>query len=125
MDRRARLHNDPGAGVDRVPGDHHAARHGALALALTAAVVAGCGGASGQGGAALFRDARCGSCHVFAATGSRGKVGPSLDKRKLTVAQARAVIKSGGVGMPSYAQRFSAADLDALAKFVVTRSRAK
>ena len=62
---------------------------------------------------------------MLAAVGAHGKVGPSLDARKLTVAQVRAVLESGGAGMPSYSDRFSATELDALAKFVVTRSRAK
>ena len=62
---------------------------------------------------------------MLAAVGAHGKVGPSLDAKKLTVAQVRTILKTGGAGMPSYTDRFSASDLDALAKFVVTRSRAK
>ena len=62
---------------------------------------------------------------MFAAAGSHGTLGPSLDAKKQTVAHVRAVVKSGGNGMPSYKDRFSASDLDALVQFIVTRSRAR
>jgi cbb3-type cytochrome c oxidase subunit III len=57
-----------------------------VALALAAAVLAaGCGTggkasahADAQNGAALFT-AKCGTCHVLAAAGTQGTVGPNLD----------------------------------------------
>jgi cbb3-type cytochrome c oxidase subunit III len=57
-----------------------------VALALAAAVLAaGCGTggkasahADAQNGAALFT-AKCGACHVLAAAGTQGTVGPNLD----------------------------------------------
>ena len=56
-----------------------------LAVALSAlaalAVLAGCGGDKGDkaSGKQLFTQ-RCGSCHVLADAGSKGTIGPNLDK---------------------------------------------
>ena len=73
----------------------------------------------------MFTGNGCGSCHVFAAAGSKGKVGPSLDARRLTAAQVRAVVQTGGAGMPGYKDRIKGRDLERLVTFVATRSRAR
>jgi cytochrome c551 len=71
----------------------------------------------------VFQEQNCGSCHTLAATGSTGSAGPALDGANLTVARVRAVVMKGGKGMPSYSLKVS--DLEALARYVSTRSRAR
>lgn len=73
----------------------------------------------------MFRDQGCGSCHTLAAAGSRGTAGPGLDGKALSDATVRKFVTQGGKGMLAYADRLSAADVDAVVRFVVTQSRAK
>jgi mono/diheme cytochrome c family protein len=129
MDRQARLHHDPDAGADRVPRHHRVAVDGALAIALAAAALglSACGGgdSSASAGEKLFRDNSCGSCHAFAATGSTGSAGPNLDEASLTRRQVRTVVHDGVSGMPAYGDRLSDSEINDLADFVVTQSRAR
>ena len=62
---------------------------------------------------------------MLAAAGATGKVGPSLDAVALSVAQVRTVVQQGGAGMPSYRDKIRGRDLERLARFVSTRSRAR
>ena len=73
----------------------------------------------------MFRDNTCGSCHAFAAAGATGTTGPSLDTKRFSVEAVKRVVRSGAEGMPSYENRVNDAELAALARFVVTRSRAR
>ena len=62
---------------------------------------------------------------MFAAAGGTGKVGPSLDARKLTPAQVTKIVHDGAPGMPGYENRIGPHDLKLLADYVSTRSRAR
>jgi mono/diheme cytochrome c family protein len=70
----------------------------------------------------VFSDQGCGSCHALAAAGSTGTAGPALDGLKLSPAQVREKVAGGASGMPSYGDRLSAAELDAVARFVARAS---
>ena len=60
----------------------------------------------------------CAVCHTLAAAGSEGQVGPVLDELKPDADRVRKVLRAGLGAMPSFADKLSAADMDALALFV-------
>ena len=74
--------------------------------------------ASVAAGKAVYASAGCGACHVLAAAGSTGKVGPSLDDVKPDVARVVDVVTSGKGVMPSYRDRLSPKQVEHLAAFV-------
>lgn len=117
----------------------------ALPVVLVAAALAGCGGgggsdpstsgggsstpqqsqttrttapANGPDGAQVFDSAGCGGCHTLAAAGSSGNVGPNLDDLKPDVATVQQQVENGGGGMPSFGGDLSAAEIDAVARYV-------
>jgi mono/diheme cytochrome c family protein len=103
----------------------------ALALAFTLGFSA-CGGddddaagttAAGTGGgaadgAAVFASAGCGGCHTLEAAGSSGQTGPNLDELKPSQDQVATQVREGGGGMPSFADRLSDDEIDAVAQYV-------
>jgi sulfite dehydrogenase len=116
----------------------------ALPVALVVAAVAGCGGGgddSGGGGPGttsaaapaqtqsttaantldgrtIFTTHTCDGCHTLKAADSIGNVGPNLDHLKLDFATVRRQVENGGKRMPSYRGELSAAQMDAVARFV-------
>ena len=113
---------------------HAMRRHGsrrstrvALAVILAAAASTGLGlslasARTGAGdpvaGKRVFAAAGCGACHTFAAAGSRGTVGPSLDARKPTFARVVDRVTNGFGVMPSFRGRLSPAQIQDVAAFV-------
>lgn len=103
-----------------------AAITGAAAAALASAALApGCGAgprpadpATVKAGARVFREAGCGTCHTLSAAGSRGRVGPSLDRRRFRADAIAARVRDGGGGMPAFAGRLSDEEIDAVGAFV-------
>jgi mono/diheme cytochrome c family protein len=109
-----------------------------LLLAACALALAGCGGddddASGTtptggggatateggaaDGAAVFASAGCGGCHTLEAAGSSGMTGPNLDDLQPSQDQVAEQVRSGGGGMPSFEDRLSADEIDAVAQYV-------
>jgi cytochrome c6 len=71
-------------------------------------------------GKALFAS-NCGSCHTLSAAGTSGAIGPKLDGLGVDAATVRAAMKAGPGAMPSFS--LSAADTEAIAKFVAASSR--
>jgi cytochrome c oxidase subunit 2 len=70
----------------------------------------------------------CGGCHVLAAAGSSGAIGPSLDGALAghTPRSLRAKIADPGASstMPGdFARRLTARDLDALVRFLLATRR--
>jgi mono/diheme cytochrome c family protein len=97
---------------------------GAAGVAL-AALALGCGGeprpadpATLEAGARVFREAGCGTCHALSAAGSVGRIGPSLDRRRLGATAVAAQVRDGGGGMPAFDGRLSEDQIDALATYV-------
>jgi mono/diheme cytochrome c family protein len=101
----------------------------ALVLCTAAAVVVatGAGGGDPGRGAVVWTSNGCGACHAFAAAGSSGTAGPSIDRwlvpdaRRLklsTGALAFRRIYWGGRGMPPYGSALTAQELDDLVSFV-------
>lgn len=72
---------------------------------------------SGTNGEAIFK-AKCGSCHVLAAAGTTGKVGPNLDQLKPPLATIRTQVINGGGVMPAFKGILTTAQIDAVAQYV-------
>jgi mono/diheme cytochrome c family protein len=71
-------------------------------------------------GAAVFAEAGCGGCHVFAPANSNGMVGPPLDGIDLSKDEIAQQVRNGGGGMPAFGDRLSDAEIEAVADYVET-----
>jgi mono/diheme cytochrome c family protein len=108
-----------------------------LLLSCVALALASCGGGddsgatgggttTGQGtttgtgevsGEQVFTS-NCGTCHTLGAAGTSGEIGPNLDDLKPNAATVKAKVQSGGGGMPSFEDRLSDAEIDAVSNYV-------
>ena len=93
--------------------------------AVGAVVLGGCAGARPsesqllREGARVFVSARCGACHTVASVHTHGQVGPDFDtSEQLNRDQIRTELDYGDGVMPSYRDRLSARQLDAVIEFV-------
>ena len=75
-------------------------------------------GAEQTAGAAVWSSTGCGVCHTLEAAGSTGTTGPNLDERKPSVDQVAEQVRVGGGGMPSFEDRLSADEIQAVAEYV-------
>jgi predicted ferric reductase/mono/diheme cytochrome c family protein len=71
-------------------------------------------------GKTVFVKTGCGACHVLAAAGANGKVGPSLDGAKPDAQVVIAVVTGGKGAMPAYGHQLTPAQIEHLAAFVST-----
>jgi cbb3-type cytochrome c oxidase subunit III len=71
----------------------------------------------GTNGAAIFK-ANCASCHTLSAAGASGTVGPNLDQLKPPMAIVVHQVTNGGAIMPAFKGKLSAAQIQAVAKYV-------
>ena len=62
--------------------------------------------------------AGCGGCHALAAAGAAGTIGPDLDDAKPSVDLAIERVTNGKGQMPSFKDRLSEAQIQAVAQFV-------
>ncbi len=69
-------------------------------------------------GAQVFAQAGCGSCHVLAAAGASGTVGPSLDQRKPTADLVVTIVTDGRGAMPPFKDQLSQEQIEDVAAFV-------
>jgi sulfite dehydrogenase len=69
--------------------------------ATTTAATSG-GAAAIADGKAVFAKTGCGACHIMAAAGASGAVGPNLDTRKPSVDKIVQMVTAGGGTMQSY-----------------------
>lgn len=60
----------------------------------------------------------CAVCHTLQAAGAEGQVGPVLDELKPDAPRVLRALKAGIGAMPSYAERMSEKDMQAVASFV-------
>ena len=93
-------------------------------VAAYVASVAGVGGATakppaqaGTDGKAIFQ-ANCASCHTLKAASATGTIGPNLDQLKPPLARVKHQVEVGGGVMPAFKGKLTAAQIDAVAKFV-------
>jgi cbb3-type cytochrome c oxidase subunit III len=107
----------------------------AIDVAAYVASVAGAGGFTNSGsfaslgtnGEAIFKGAGCSGCHTLAAAGATGTVGPNLDQLapNLTPAIVVRQVTNGGTAMPAFKAKLSAAQIQAVAKYVSTSAGKK
>jgi predicted ferric reductase/mono/diheme cytochrome c family protein len=69
-------------------------------------------------GKAVYATAGCGACHVFAAAGSKGTIGPNLDEAKPDAQRVIDVVTHGKGVMPPFGKRLLPAQIRHLAAFV-------
>ncbi|WEX11695.1 cytochrome c [Chelativorans sp. AA-79] len=76
--------------------------------------------ASAPPGRQVFQSAEpaCAICHILEDAGAKGRVGPSLDSLQPSAEQVRSAVREGPGTMPSYADRLSQDQIDALAEYV-------
>jgi cbb3-type cytochrome c oxidase subunit III len=78
---------------------------------------------TGTNGETIFK-VKCGSCHVLAAAGTTGRIGPNLDQLMPPFARARIQVINGGGAMPAFKDILSDAQITAVARYV-TQNAAK
>jgi mono/diheme cytochrome c family protein len=88
--------------------------HGSLTPATTTTAAGRGGHADGK---VVFTQ-NCASCHTLAAAHATGTVGPNLDQLRPSYATVKRQVTNGGGGMPSFSGRLSAAQIDAVSKYV-------
>jgi mono/diheme cytochrome c family protein len=72
----------------------------------------------GDDGESIFASAGCGGCHILAAAGSNGTVGPNLDEAKPTKELAVDRVTNGQGAMPSFKGQLSEEQIQAVATYV-------
>jgi cbb3-type cytochrome c oxidase subunit III len=77
----------------------------------------------GTDGKSVFASAGCGSCHTFQAAGSNGTIGPNLDEAKPPFELALERVTNGKGAMPSFRDRLTDDQIQAVAEFVSSRGR--
>jgi sulfite dehydrogenase len=60
----------------------------------------------------------CATCHTLRAAGTEGQIGPVLDELKPDVERVLRALRNGIGVMPSYAEKLSPQDMQAVARFV-------
>jgi mono/diheme cytochrome c family protein len=76
-------------------------------------------GGEAPDGEAIFASSGCGSCHVLAAAGASGSVGPNLDETKPPKDLVIDRVTNGKGSMPPFKDSLSAAEIEAVADYVV------
>jgi cytochrome c6 len=76
---------------------------------------------SGTDGKMIFT-AKCGSCHTLKAAGTSGTIGPNLDQLKPPFDTAKRQVINGGGAMPAFKDTLTAAQIDAVAKYVAEQA---
>jgi mono/diheme cytochrome c family protein len=71
-----------------------------------------------RAGERVFARAGCGTCHTLGAAGSSGRIGPSLDRRRVGSEKVAEQVREGGGGMPAYAGRLRDDEIRAVSAYV-------
>jgi mono/diheme cytochrome c family protein len=74
----------------------------------------------GTDGAKIFKGAGCAGCHTLKAAGATGTRGPNLDQLKPSEAIVTHQVTVGGGLMPAFAGKLTAAQIQAVAKYVAS-----
>jgi cytochrome c6 len=62
----------------------------------------------------------CALCHTLAAAGASGEIGPNLDELRPDEDKVRRAVRGGLGNMPAYEGQLSAAEIDAVARYVAS-----
>ena len=111
---------EPGMPADLVTGDDadQVASYVASVAGLPVRGSGGGGEIKATDGKAIFPEAGCSGCHTLAAAGATGNVGPNLDQAKPPKSLVVDRVTNGKGGMPSFKDRLSDAQIQAVADFV-------
>ena len=71
-------------------------------------------------GKSVFASAGCGGCHTLKDAGATGTVGPNLDALKPSKATVARQVTNGGAVMPSFKDRLTAKQIQAVAGYVAS-----
>lgn len=104
--------------------------HGLLlgALLLAGASAQAADAAQLAAGKLLFQkqaEPACAACHTLKDAGATGTVGPNLDELQPDREQVLAALRDGVGVMPAFAGKLSAAQIEALAAYVVSATHPK
>jgi cbb3-type cytochrome c oxidase subunit III len=66
--------------------------------------------------------AKCGGCHTLKAAGTTGTAGPNLDQLKPQFDRAKQQVINGGGIMPAFKDTLTAAQIDAVARYVAEQA---
>ena len=80
-------------------------------------------GRAAANGRALFLAGGCGGCHTLAAAGTTGTAGPNLDRARPSSELVTRRLTEGGAGMPAFSGSLTAAQIRAIARYVVDATR--
>jgi mono/diheme cytochrome c family protein len=78
----------------------------------------GGGGTAAPSGKQVFATAGCSGCHTLKDAGATGTVGPNLDQLKPSESRVAHQVEVGGGAMPAFKGRLTAAEIEAVAKYV-------
>ena len=78
------------------------------------------GGSQTAEGKQVFGSAGCGGCHTLKDAGATGTVGPNLDQLKPAKDRVVRQVTNGGAVMPAFKGRLTAAQIEAVAAYVVS-----
>lgn len=81
------------------------------------------GGIAAADGKAIFAEAGCGGCHTLGAANASGTVGPNLDQSKPSKQLAIDRVTNGRGAMPAFKDSYSAAQIEAVADYVVASTK--
>ncbi len=117
---------DPPTGEAGMPANLVTGEDAAAVAAYVAATAgreaAGDGAEAAPDDPAQLFAQQCGSCHILAAAGTSGTVGPSLDESDVTLDEAVRQIAEGGGGMPPFGDQLADEQIRALAELVTGAS---
>lgn len=90
----------------------------ATTTVVTTTAAANSAAAAIADGKAVFAKTGCGACHVLAAAGATGAVGPNLDTRKPSVDKVVQLVSAGGGTMQPYVGVLTSTQIQDVAQFV-------
>ena len=76
-----------------------------------------------EAGARIFENAGCVSCHILAAAGSSGSVGPNLDEARPSFDKVVERVTNGAGVMPPFRDILTAEEIQDVAAFVSSATR--
>jgi len=99
-------------------GDDEAGDDAATTTQTEPGTTGDAGGGDAEAGSQVFAQAGCGGCHVLAAAGSNGTVGPSLDESAPDEALVIERVTNGMGAMPSFRDELSEQEIRDVAAYV-------
>ena len=100
-------------------GDDNESSSQSTSTQQSTSTAAGGGDTANAAGKQVFTS-NCGGCHTLADAGTNGQVGPVLDELKPNKARVQRQVTNGGAKMPSFKDKLSADQIDAVSAYVAS-----